>query len=179
MEKQQIINNIIDNHNTFISKLKSLSDDDFGRKPGNKWSAGQQLDHIIKSVKPVDMALGLPVFVLKMKFGVANRPSRSFEGLVEKYQNALKKNGDFEIPSDFAPAEITIDERDKGFEKLNKLVQKLCKRLVKFSEAELDKYILPHPLIGKVTLREMLHFTAYHALHHERQILENLTNEHS
>jgi hypothetical protein len=29
---------------------------------------------------------------------------------------------------------------------------------------------LPHPLLGKLTLREMLYFTAYHADHHRHSI---------
>ncbi len=58
--------------------------------------------------------------------------------------------------------------------KLQGLVQKLCKRMNKYSEEELDKYILPHPLMGKVTLREMLYFTIYHVQHHEKQIFPNL-----
>ena len=31
---------------------------------------------------------------------------------------------------------------------------------------DLDKYVLPHPLLGKVTLREMLYFTIHHNEHH-------------
>jgi hypothetical protein len=38
----------------------------------------------------------------------------------------------------------------------------------------LDLLILPHPLLGKLTLREMLYFTLYHVEHHEKQVLENL-----
>jgi hypothetical protein len=30
----------------------------------------------------------------------------------------------------------------------------------------LDEYLLPHPLIGKLTIREILYFTIYHNLRH-------------
>ncbi|NKI33102.1 DinB family protein [Croceivirga thetidis] len=176
MDKEHIISAIVSNHDAFFAKLDSLSDEEFLKQPGNKWSAGQQLDHLIKSVKPVDMAFGLPMFVLKMKFGVANRPSKSYEDLVTKYLNALGKKSDFKIPSEFDPKQIPLERRKKASEKLDKLVHKLCSRLSKFSEEELDNYILPHPLMGKVTLREMLYFTAYHVQHHDKQILENLAN---
>lgn len=33
---------------------------------------------------------------------------------------------------------------------------------------ELDKYILPHPLLGKLTIREMMYFTIYHVEHHKK-----------
>ena len=33
---------------------------------------------------------------------------------------------------------------------------------------QLDHYLLPHPLLGKITLREMLFFSAYHIQHHTK-----------
>jgi len=43
-----------------------------------------------------------------------------------------------------------------------------------FSEEDLDKLILPHPLLGKLTLREMMYFTIYHVQHHQRIVERNL-----
>jgi hypothetical protein len=37
--------------------------------------------------------------------------------------------------------------------------------------------ILPHPLLGKITIREMLYFTAYHVQHHENIIKRDLKNK--
>jgi len=50
------------------------------------------------------------------------------------------------------------------------VADKLCRKTMKHSEAALDKYILPHPLLGKLTLREMLYFTAYHVAHHKQLV---------
>ena len=36
----------------------------------------------------------------------------------------------------------------------------------KWRERDLDKYRLPHPVLGKISVREMLFFTHYHDLHH-------------
>jgi len=49
----------------------------------------------------------------------------------------------------------------------------LCKQLLDYSEQDLDELILPHPLLGKLTLREMMYFTMYHVLHHHKSIEEN------
>ena len=179
MDKAQIGQELLLYHGNFTTTLRSLSQEDFQRKPKQKWTAGQQLEHIIKSVQPLDMALGLPLFVLKMKFGLANRPSKTYEALVSKYQKALENNSDFKMPSEYAPSEISWQKKEKTLEKLDKLVHKLHGRLQKFSEEELDTYILPHPLMGKLTLREMLYFTIYHVQHHDRQIPVNLANANS
>ena len=41
-------------------------------------------------------------------------------------------------------------------------------------EQDLDRYVLPHPLLGKLTLREMLFFTLYHNYHHVRNVAARL-----
>lgn len=174
MKKEDIISELTKNHQAFITKIKNLSEEDFQKKPAEKWTSGQQLEHIIKSVKPVDMAFGLPMFVLKMKFGLANRPSKSYENLVAKYLKVLEDNKDYVLPERFAPEEIPFSSKDKKLKKLNKLIAKLCSRLARFTKEDLDSYILPHPVMGKLTLREMLYFTIYHVQHHDRQIWENL-----
>jgi hypothetical protein len=46
----------------------------------------------------------------------------------------------------------------------------LARRIDRFSETQLDQLILPHPLLGKLTLREMLYFTIYHVQHHQKQL---------
>ena len=49
-------------------------------------------------------------------------------------------------------------------------VEALCSRLERMDEKQLDAYLLPHPLLGKLTLREMLYFTIYHVEHHGRLV---------
>lgn len=174
MDKSQIITELLAHHNSFAENLNVLSNEDFELKPSGKWAAGQQLDHIIKSVKPVDMAFGLPMFVLKMKFGLSNRPSKTYDDLVAKYQKALVENKGYDIPERFNPNEIPLKAKTRKLTKLKKLIEKLSSRLSRYTEDDLDTYILPHPLIGKLTLRKMLYFTIYHVQHHDKQIIPNL-----
>ncbi|MFN2437645.1 MAG: hypothetical protein ABR503_00495 [Chitinophagaceae bacterium] len=53
-------------------------------------------------------------------------------------------------------------------------VFELCKILNKYSEEEIDRFVLPHPLLGKLTLREMMYFTIYHVEHHHKITIRNL-----
>ena len=174
MDKQAIIEQLVKRHDAFIQKIASLSDEDFLRNPAEKWNAGQQLDHIIKSVARTDMAFGLPLFVLEGKFGFAERPSKSYQDLVNWYLQVLEENKGYVLPEAFAPEEIAEGHKQKNLERLHKLVEKLCYRIENFSEEELNTYMIPHPVMGKLTLLEMLYFTIYHVQHHDRQILTNL-----
>lgn len=164
-----------ESHTQFVATIRNVSDDDFTKSINQKWTAGQQLEHIIKSVAPVNQAFALPGFLLKILFGKANRPSRSYAQLVEKYQGKLSAGG--YAPGRFAPAAVDLEQRELYLNKLEKLARSLSNRLQGFSEDQLEKLVLPHPLLGKLTLREMIYFTIYHAGHHENQVVDNLKKQ--
>src|SRR5690606_10259229 len=73
--------------------FESLPDAAFERGPAGKWTAGQHLDHLVRSAKPVNLAMRLPRFVLKFQFGTANRESRGYDAVVSKYRAALDAGG--------------------------------------------------------------------------------------
>ena len=74
----------------------------------------------------------------------------------------------------YVPSVVHIAEKGKLIQSLNTEVQQLTKRLNNISESDLDVIILPHPLLGKLTLREMLYFTIYHAEHHTSSVKKGL-----
>ncbi|MBN8565746.1 MAG: DinB family protein [Flavobacteriales bacterium] len=172
MNKQTLKNNLSERHNSFISNMHNLTDEEFVSCKNEKWSAGQQLEHIYLSVKPVRQILGLPRFTLKLIWGKANRESKSYDELVKKYIYKLEKGG--RATGRFIPKVVSIEKRDKLNVELKNEINKLNSILDKFTEEELDYYILPHPLLGKLTLREIMYFTIYHVEHHEALTKRNL-----
>jgi hypothetical protein len=172
MNKQEIIAKLIENHRNFAEFVAGLNERDFMFAPADKWTAGQQLDHILRGVAPVKTALTLPKFVPGLLFGKADRESTDYETLVRNYQDKLAAGG--KASGRFVPPEIGFDERARLKNKLLETVAELNKKVAKFSEAQLDEFVLPHPLLGKLTIREMLYFTIYHAAHHHQATLKNL-----
>lgn len=172
MNKTEIREQLIFHHAAFTKMLDELSDKDFKYAPIGKWTAGQQLDHICKSTKPLILATALPGFALKLVFGKANRPSKNYEALVEKYHAKLALGGTASSP--FVPAEITTSSKAMLIKQLTKTIRKIENNCRGFSEAQLDICILPHPLLGKLTLREMLYFTIYHVQHHKQLVVKYL-----
>ena len=87
----------------------------------------------------------------------------TYDELLIKYKAKLDSGG--RASSAFVPKFKEVEPRllISSFEEENK---KFIKSLTKWSEAELDRYLLPHPLLGKLYLREMLYFTIYHTQHH-------------
>jgi hypothetical protein len=173
MHKTEIKQHLTDSYQRFIVYLQALPDDDFTYAYETKWTAAQHLDHIVKSISPVNTAFAIPALILKTLFGKANRNSRTYDELVEQYKQKLAEGG--RASGKFVPPpNVSVIHREKLVTQLSKVVHQLVKRIEGFSEHDLDHFVLPHPLLGKLTLREMLYFTIYHAGHHEKLIKEYL-----
>ncbi len=173
MNKIKIIEKLKENYSLFSAYIHSLSSDEYMFSYMDKWTGGQQLDHIYRSTKPLARILLLPKFILMWLFGVANRPSKSYEDLVKKYHSKLAEGGRASGP--FVPNTKTTIENLKLQNKIQFVLDQLIKSIQKYSEQELDQTILPHPLLGKITLREMLYFTIYHVEHHHHLTKNNLS----
>jgi hypothetical protein len=47
-----------------------------------------------------------------------------------------------------------------------------------WNEPDADRYQLPHPILGHLSVREMLSFTVYHTAHHLRRVQERAGERH-
>ena len=47
-----------------------------------------------------------------------------------------------------------------------KLNDSFTHKINNLSDSVLDSYRLPHPILGKISLRELAIFTAFHTVHH-------------
>ena len=108
-----------------------------------------------------------------MIFGRSNRPGRTYDELVKKYTQKLAEGG--RASGRFIPKEISLAHRKKLISSLNTDVQSLTRNLNKFTESELENIVLPHPLLGKLTIKEMMYFTIYHAEHHLNLTKNNIS----
>ena len=164
MDKKEITSAIERNYGDFIALVNGLSDTDFERAPEGKWTPGKQLEHLVKSVRPLALALYLPESVLRWRFGKANRPSKTYDALVEKYLAKIQPG--YVPKKQYIPRSVPISERDRWSQKLGRQVKTVVRHVEGMSEEQLDRMVAPHPAIGVLTLREMMYFTIYHAEHH-------------
>lgn len=173
MQKKELIEALDIAYKDFIHKLSNYTKAELAFSIQGKWSAAQQAQHLYKSIRPVKFAFVLPVFFLKILFGVANRASKSYDELLAKYHERLQKGGAASAP--FVPAKVEKINIDFVINDIEKNIVSLKKSIEKKTEKELDFYILPHPLLGKITLREMLYFTIFHVIHHQENIANHLS----
>jgi len=159
-----------------VSFVNTQTSSQFIETPDGKWSVGQNLDHLNKSLSPVNLALRLPRFVLRVLFGKPNRTPRTYDELVERYHQKLAAGG--KASGQFIPPSINADQKEKLIIKFRKEIGAMGKLMNHWPEDQLDNYLLPHPLLGKLTIREMLFFSTYHIKHHLQLLQKRHVNGH-
>jgi hypothetical protein len=137
--------------------------DVFFRKIGQSWSPSETVRHLTKSIRAVVKGLTMPRLILRLSFGKPHRPSVTYDALIARYRGVLEAGG---RAGRFAPSPQTSSGRSTILERLTQANEDLRKAIARWSDADLDRYQLPHPLLGKLTIREMLFFTVYHQHHH-------------
>lgn len=167
----EIKNRLEEANETFRQYCHSLGDEQFFHQPVDKWSAAQQVKHLTTSTRMAKLALTLPVFMVKIIGGKANRPSRSYDELVAKYKSKLEQGG--KASGRYIPKAIPASfGKEKMLNRFVKEMEAFASALTRNrTEEQLDKYVAPHPLLGKITLRELCYFTIHHTYHH----LETIT----
>jgi hypothetical protein len=144
--------------------VTDLTKDEFEVNVNNKWSAGQDLVHLIKVLQIVNIGFTLPKPILRLLFGINKTKSRSFEDLRQLYKNALE--GGAKAPTIYIPKPVSHTEKDSLIQKYASLNKSFIDKLNNHTSFELDSYRLPHPILGKISLGELASFTSFHTSHH-------------
>ncbi|WP_420574208.1 DinB family protein [Kordia sp.] len=166
MTKKQVIDILNQKHEVLYEWLQNHPNQSWIKGPQGKWNTGEHIVHLIQSERALNKALLLPRFYLKYKLGTNNRENRTYQEIVEKYQKKLADNPGAVANISKKMPEIKLTNKHSYISKLDKEKKKLIKRFQKWNERDLDIYLLPHPLMGRMTIREIVIWTAYHTEHH-------------
>ena len=167
MNPKQISSYLKEEQDNLIQFYKSGGDSLWSYKPKDKWTGGQHLVHLVQSTEPLVKALSYPKFILKWKFGTNNRENRSLDQIIDRYKEKLAAvAGGVVSPFSQNMPIPNLDEKDIWIQKWQSLNTKLNAKTNKLSDKDLDSILIPHPLMGRMTLREILMWNAYHARHH-------------
>ena len=166
LSKQEIIQQLLEASKELSAFGVCISDEIFFYQPAEKWSVAQNITHLITATMSTIPAFKLPKFIVRLYAGKPNRPSRTYDELVAKYKLKLEQGG--RASGRFIPKQVDSGEGKENILQtfsvsMNKLADTIQK---KWNDRQLDQYIAPHPLLGKITLRELCYFTIYHTHHH-------------
>ena len=93
-----------------------------------------------------------------------------FVELRDDYRDRLARGGRaggrFVPPREDLSPEQTTSRQNQLLARWQRVNSRLRAALERWSDASLDRIQLPHPILGKITAREMVYFTSYHGHHH-------------
>ena len=167
--REELIAALKDSNQRAAAWFGDIPPADFFMRQGEVWSPSDNLDHLIRAVKPIATALKLPKVTLQAMFGKAEKASMSYDKLCKTYRDEIAKGAQASgryLPDQQSPNRNIEEQKHVLLEKWSRASDELVSVAEKWAEDELDKYQLPHPIIGKLTIREMLFFVIYHNLRH-------------
>ena len=170
--REELLTVLNHSHREIADFVQSVEEENFGMRRDDKWSIGENLEHLILSHKGIISVTGKPKSIFA-PFGKAERPSGTFSEITDRYHNKL--SGGLKAPSKFSPDPDAPKSKTELLAGWKMLSQKLAARLPEnWTEADLDTYQLPHPAFGMLTMREMLYFIIFHNGHHLNAMKKNV-----
>jgi hypothetical protein len=166
MIKKELIDITEEKFQDLFDFLETHDSEKWNQGPEGKWKAGQHVMHLLQSAKPLNRVLGLPKFILRYKFGKPNRGPRTYDVVEEKYKTKLAAAGVVISPFSKNMPDTPPGSKAEIINKLKKEKEILLKKIKRVSEQNLDKYLIPHPLLGRMLMREMIMWNAIHVNHH-------------
>jgi hypothetical protein len=164
-------------HRDSVGFYATLSTPVFVAPQAAAWSPADHVRHLTKSMRALNRGLRLPPIILRLRFGRAKHASRGYNNVVAAYRKRLETFDGRNNP--FAPTASAGSDSEAFREEVMQFheiaVKDLVRHTLRYSEAALDRQQAPHPLLGNLTLREMLFFMLYHNLHHVRLVASRVT----
>ena len=172
MTKSEIVELLGAKHQELFDLVENQPDEEWLQGPKNKWTFGQHVLHLADSLAMLNKALSYPKFILKYKFGKSNRATRSYEVVVKKYQEKIAANQQTAKQFNNTLKIPTLNDKTFIINKIKAQNKKLQLHTNKWKDKQLDTLLIQHPLMGRMTVREIIMWSAYHTEHHV-QILKN------
>mgnify|MGYP000910295439 CR=1 FL=1 len=170
-DKQQIIAELNDSFNSLVDICTQVKHEQFNISKEGKWSAGENIQHLVNATKMTNVAFNLPKFVHVLLYGKPHRTSHGYSKVIDNYlkqlEHGAKASGPY-IPKKRDYQRELLQQRIKA--QGNKLIAAIHN---KWTEEQLDKYVIKHPILGLLTLRELAYFTIYHNSHHAATIKQH------
>lgn len=177
MAKSQVINIIIPpfviSGRSFAELANAMPDNTFNRQLGGKWSVAETLQHLYLSARPVLRLMTGPRDMFR-QWPEANGCSRPYEEIADLYRQALSTG--IKAPEALSPraVDMTVDQATV-IGRFVDVYESLAATAATWPEPDLDRYCMPHPALGLVTVREMLDFVDIHTKHHLNIIIKQLS----
>jgi hypothetical protein len=154
-------------HQQLMQYVGGLSKEELLYSEPDKWNAGRQLQHVYLCLVAMSKGLSSKAYIIQ-NFGQIDRAVLSYPEVITWYKSGLAAGG--KAPERFVPGPFAVDQKEQLLQDLEQLLQTLSNQLEGYSEEELDTLALPHPFLGKLSIREFFFLMTEHAALHQESI---------
>ncbi|OBX26944.1 hypothetical protein LX77_00747 [Gelidibacter algens] len=173
MHKDEIADLLEEKYHTLINWLEGQDHEKWTQGPNGEWTTGQQALYLLQSIIPLNNALSMPKFLLRYRFGKTNRKARDYDTIVRLYLEHLKDAEGNTFKGSRKMKTSTLEDKTYILTRLQVESKKLQYKARKITDENLDTLLLPHPFMGKISIREILMCNAYHVEYRTKTLTEN------
>jgi hypothetical protein len=173
MHKDEIADLLEEKYYALLEWLKEQTDEKWTEGPEGEYTTGQQALHLLKSVIPLNNALSMPKFLLSYRFGKTNQEVQDYNTIVKRYLELLNDSEGKTFKSSRKIKIPKLEDKTYILTRLQVESKKLQYKARKITDKNLDTLLLPHPLMGKITIREILICNACHVEHRLKILKES------
>ena len=172
--KEEIIVITKNNFAAITATCSSMDEELFFKHPGVKWSVAENVQRLIIATRLSTLAYTLPLFLVRLIGGTQPAAAMSYDELALKYKTILAKGA--KAGKLYTPKPMALKYgKEMMLSNWANAPGGFVKALSNVTETRLDNYAVKHPLLGRISLRELGYFTAYHTEHHLSIIKNRLT----
>lgn len=162
--------------NNLANSFQAIEENIFFQKPTKGWSPAENVQHLNRVTFALRLTFITPKILASLFFGETKNSSRRMEQMAVVYLEALRQGKD----SGFFKAQ-TENPESKASKRKAELITEWNSEWDKYklavdswSEDELDRVLMPHPFLGKITAREMYMVGILHPVHHANIVSSRL-----
>ncbi len=171
MTQAKLVQALEARHNEVVDYFSSLPEATLLADTAPKWNPAQHLIHLTRSNSRIAQGFQARHALPNHKTG----QSRSYETVHDTYIANLAQAPSELLAKNGAAVQIEAgSSRDQILEAYRNAGNALRGGIQTWMEAELDSKAMPHPLLGLLSVREMLEFALYHDLHHLEGVRKTL-----
>jgi hypothetical protein len=153
-----------------VEFYSSIPDEQFFSKPESGWSPLENIKHLNSAITVVAIFTRKELSFLLLLFGKGNSQNTIPE-VVKNYNDKLNSgSGAGVFTPFFSSTQIEKGRKESEIKSLQSSIQTLIDVVRHWTDEELDKINILHPIMGIITVREMLYFNFYHLYHHSSKV---------
>jgi len=178
-DKYHLLEMVRENTEMVANFFERIPIEIFFKKNGNGWSAGENLIHLHKSTLPVSLSLITPKILLRMMFGTESEIKEPLEIMKRLYFSKLQSGAHAGIftPQIIVEGRMNPNEKAKLLKKWNDLSCEYILRIGKWTDKEMSECNLPHPILGKISVKQIICFSVFHNEHHVQNVRMKLQDQ--